>query len=319
MLGKKQPSLKSPDLQHYLGRPNYDPAEYIALVECCCNDDMKRKFLSSKLTTTLGSVVTRWKTDDRTKGLRVLVVLALGGCCFAFDQPRHVARPNDSDAERFLRHFCQLVRRLGQNFDADPKPLEIEWPRDTTLDLEAEGVRDLLNAVGVARISSPLFEALATSSRAPMLIEKRTALIVVAQIALLRPVGEGAQKMPRVMSMVLANGFGRVLTVFDSGPQEAVVPPRVSGLTKNKLIAFATFDLSESVCCKDNWSADCLVVGLFSIKAVSGETAGEVTVATAVTLGNSYSIGTSSSKRFSYVTFAEMCRPWFSRTLLRLL
>ena len=69
----------------------YDPAEDIALVECCCNDDVKRRFLISKLTTTLCGVVTRWKTDDRTKGLRVPVVLALGGCCRAFNQPRHMA------------------------------------------------------------------------------------------------------------------------------------------------------------------------------------------------------------------------------------
>ena len=62
MLGRMQPSRGSPDLQHYLGRPNYDPTEDIALVECCCNDDGKRKALSSKLTTTLGGVVTSWKT-----------------------------------------------------------------------------------------------------------------------------------------------------------------------------------------------------------------------------------------------------------------
>ena len=59
-----------------------------------------------------------------------------------------------------------------------------------------------------------------------MLIEKRTAL-VVEQIALLRPIRESAPRMPHVMSMVLANGFGRVLAVFDRGPQEAVVPPGV--------------------------------------------------------------------------------------------
>ena len=135
MLGEKQPSRGSFNLQHYLGRPNYDPAEDIALVEFCCNIDVKRKFLSSKLTTALSGVVTRWKTDDRTKGLRVPVVLALGGCSCSFDQPRHVARPDNKDAERFLRHFCQLVRRLGQNSDADPKPIEPECPRDTTLDL----------------------------------------------------------------------------------------------------------------------------------------------------------------------------------------
>ena len=60
-----------------------------------------------------------------------------------------------------------------------------------------------------------------------MLIEKGTALIVVAQIAILRPIREGAPRMPHVLSMVLANGFGGVLAVFDSGPKEAMVPPGV--------------------------------------------------------------------------------------------
>ena len=155
------------------------------------------------------------------------MVLALGGCCRAFDQPRNETLTDDKDAERFLRHFCQLVRRLGKNPDADPKPLEPECPRGTTLDLEAKDVRDLLNAVKFARISSPLLEALAIQSRAPMLIEKRTVLIVVAQIALLKPIHEGAPRMLHVMSMVLANGFTRVLAVFGSGPQEAVVSPGV--------------------------------------------------------------------------------------------
>ena len=191
---------------------------------------MKRKFLSSKLTTTLGGVVTRYKTDDRIKGLRLPVVLALNGCYRAFHQPRHVARPDEKDAERFLRHFCKLVRRLGRNPDADPKPLEPECPRDTTLDLKVEGVRDLLNAVRFSSISSPLLEALGTPSQSPMLIEKRTALIVVAQIAFFRPIRKGAPKMPHVMSIVLANCFGRVLVVFDNSFQEAIVPPCVIDL-----------------------------------------------------------------------------------------
>ena len=57
-----------------------------------------------------------------------------------------------------------------------------------------------------------------------MLIEKRTALIVVAKIALLRPICEGGPRMPHVMSMVLANGLGLVIAAFDSGSQDAVVP-----------------------------------------------------------------------------------------------
>ena len=130
-------------------------------------------------------------------------------------------RPDDKDAERFLKYFCQLVKRYGQNPDADPRHPEPECPRDTTLDFKTEGIRDQLNAVGFARISSFLLETPAIPSRAPMLIEKRTALIVVGQIAILRPIREGALRMPQVLSMVLANGFGRILAIFDSGPQEA--------------------------------------------------------------------------------------------------
>lgn len=96
-----------------------------------------------------------------------------------------MARPDDKDAKQLIRHLCQLVKRLGQNPDANPKPLKPECLRDTTLDLEAEGVRDLLNAVKYVRISSPFLKSFAIPSRAPMLIEKSTALIIVAQIAFL--------------------------------------------------------------------------------------------------------------------------------------
>ena len=60
-----------------------------------------------------------------------------------------------------------------------------------------------------------------------MLIEKRTTRILIAHIALLRPIREDALRMLHVMSMVLANRFKRVLAVFDSGPQEAVAPANV--------------------------------------------------------------------------------------------
>ena len=138
-----------------------------------------------------------------------------------------MAGPDHNDAERFLRHFCQLIKRLGQNPDDDPKPLETKCPRDTTLDFETEGVRDQLIVVRFVRISSPLLKALAIQLRAPMLIEKRTALIVVALIALLRPIRKGAPRMPHVMSIIFANKFGRVLDVCDSGPQETEKQPCV--------------------------------------------------------------------------------------------
>ena len=87
-------------------------------------------------------------------------------------------------------------------------------------------MRDEVNT-GPVRIHSRLLSIPAIPSSAPMLIEKRTGLIVVAQIALLRPRLEGGQRKPYVISLVLANKFGRVLTVFDSGPQEAVMPAGV--------------------------------------------------------------------------------------------
>ena len=60
-----------------------------------------------------------------------------------------------------------------------------------------------------------------------MLIEKRTAPIVVAQIALLRSRLEDGPRKPYVISLILANGFCRVLAIFDSGPQDALMPAGV--------------------------------------------------------------------------------------------
>ena len=49
-----------------------------------------------------------------------------------------------------------------------------------------------------------------------MLIQKRTALIVVAHIVFFRPFRECDLRMPYVMSMVFTNKFGRVFAIFDS-------------------------------------------------------------------------------------------------------
>ena len=122
VLGEKQPSREEADLHHYLGRSKYDPAEEIVVLKCCCNDDVRRKFLSSKLTTTLGGGVTRWKTDERTEGLRVPVVLALGGSCRALDQPQHVPRPDDNNAERFLRHSASWLGGMDNTLTLTPGP-----------------------------------------------------------------------------------------------------------------------------------------------------------------------------------------------------
>lgn len=98
-----------------------------------------------------------------------------------------------------MRHFRELVARHDKNPDAYPRPLEPELPRDSTLDFEAEGVRDEINAAGFVRLCSLLFDAALIPPRTSLLIEKRSALIVVAQVALLRSRVEGAGRMPRVM------------------------------------------------------------------------------------------------------------------------
>ena len=56
-------------------------------------------------------------------------------------------------------------------------------------------------------------------------MDVNSALITVAQIAFLRPIREGAPKLPHVMTQVLANGYGRILAVFDSGHQLGATMP----------------------------------------------------------------------------------------------
>ena len=56
-----------------------------------------------------------------------------------------------------------------------------------------------------------------------MHIVKRTALIVVAQIDFFRPSLEGGPRKPYAILLVLANEFGRMVAIFDSGPHEPVM------------------------------------------------------------------------------------------------
>ena len=42
---------------------------------------------------------------------------------------------------------------------------------------------------------------------------------------MLRPIRAGTPRMPHVMTLVLANGYGRVLAVYDSGPQDGATGP----------------------------------------------------------------------------------------------
>ena len=214
------------DLQIYLGCKLYDPKVDINLVECSCNADVRRRFLGAKLTTSLGCQVTRWKADATTTNLRVPVVMSLGGCCHAFTSlTRHESRRINTAAEQFLEAFCQAATRLGQNPDADARPIAPEVPHDHTLDFEVEETRALINSLGQIRYNSRLLDISLVPSAWPLQMDVSSALITVARIAFLRPIREGAPKLPHVMTLVLANGYGRILAVFDSGPQLGATMP----------------------------------------------------------------------------------------------
>ena len=58
-LGERQQQKDAADLQLYFSRRTYDFSDDINLVECSCKDDVRRKFLSSKLTTSLGGQMNR--------------------------------------------------------------------------------------------------------------------------------------------------------------------------------------------------------------------------------------------------------------------
>lgn len=104
-LGERQPSRDTANVKLYTLRKTFNITEDIDLVACSCNDEVRRKFLSHKLTTSLGEQVIRWKIDERTKGLRVPVIFFFGCCCRAFDLPLHSLRTDDKDIERFMRYY----------------------------------------------------------------------------------------------------------------------------------------------------------------------------------------------------------------------
>ena len=109
-LGERQLSRNSADMQLFLGRRTYDAAEDIKLVKYSCNDDVRRKFLNSKLTTFLGGQVNRSKIDERTRELRVPVILSLGGCCNAFATPQTPLEPTTKRRSAFCGTFASSSR-----------------------------------------------------------------------------------------------------------------------------------------------------------------------------------------------------------------
>ena len=169
-----------------------------------------------EFSTSLGNQVNRWKADAATRHLRLPVLLWLGGCCTAFDTGRHRGWTDEAEPRRFIECLRQKFVDLGQNPNADPSPIGPYAPLDKTLDASDNAVREQVDAVGLTQTSSLLFDLVSIPSRTPVIIEKSSALIAVAQIGLYLARLEGAPREQFVASLLLANGFGRVLAFFES-------------------------------------------------------------------------------------------------------
>ena len=114
----------------------------------------------------------------------------------------------------------ETTRPCRQNPDAEPELIVEECPRDYTLNIEDHDTRSEADAAGFVRFNSRLLDSSLIPTREPLSIEICTALIVVARIGLLRQIRDGASRLPFVATLLLANGFGSVLAVCDSGPQD---------------------------------------------------------------------------------------------------
>ena len=210
-------------LDHYLGEAPYPVERDIDLVECSCRADILAKLRGALLPSSLGIQANKWRTNEATKFLRLPVLLSLGACSSAYS-PKG---PADKDElERFIAAFKELVHANGVDYNADPKPLEDTLSPDRTLDRDAEELLGPIDSLGPVRFNSTLLDM---SAYLPggVRLAVRNGLVVVSRIALLKPTTARPHYKPHVVTLVLANGFGRPIVICDSGPQDALIPAGV--------------------------------------------------------------------------------------------
>lgn len=152
--GERQFARDTAGLQFYYGQKLFNPDEDIHFVECFSSADVCRKFIGSKVTTSLGGQVNHWMTELTTKDLRVQVLLSVGGCYNAVTTPRNNARPKEVEAGRHFGVFYKEVIHLHHGPHADPKPLASERFSDSTLDLDAENLRAQVDYFGYIRYNN---------------------------------------------------------------------------------------------------------------------------------------------------------------------
>ena len=210
-------------LDHYLGEPPYPVERDIELVECSCRADVLATLRAASLPSSLGIQVNKWRANEATSSLRLPVLLSLGACCSAFS-PREPC--NAAELERFIAAFKELVQANGVNYDNDPKPIEERQIFDKTLDRDVEEMAHPVDSLGPVRHANLLLD---TSTYLPggTHLQVRSGLILVSRIALLKPTADRPFHKPHVMTLILANGYGRPLAICDSGPQNAIMPAGV--------------------------------------------------------------------------------------------
>lgn len=107
----------------------------------------------------------------------------------------------------------------------EPWPIVERFPHDSTLIIKNPDTRSEADAVSVVQLNSRLLDFSFFPTRQPLLIEVCSALIVVTLIGLLRPIRDGARRLPFVATLLLADSCGCVLVIFDSNFKDGVALP----------------------------------------------------------------------------------------------
>ena len=163
--------------------------------------------------------MTDWRLDARTKTKRVPFVYMFGG----HSRGASNAKSDNSIKRMQMNEFVNAVERLaieaGKSPSDEPQPWEEPClPHDR----EFVGATENFNAerAGSVRTSDYMGSAPFQPDRECFDYKKKNAVIVVARIAIEK--AEGAQHgHPVVVSLVIANRFGRVICV--RGPDEKMI------------------------------------------------------------------------------------------------
>ena len=195
-----------------LGDVPYSVGRDIVLVECSCSEDVleRAKGESAK---SIGKNLQLWKQSNPE--WRIPVVLEFGSTSVAFkgEPPKTDAEAvrRAGDLDKLINEIALIAGEHGIETNADPlKIANASDYRDGTL----EACQADIDMYGACRVFSNLDETTWIPDPLPLRIAQRNVLIVCAQVALLQGPEERPGVpiyFPRVVKLVLANAYGRVL------------------------------------------------------------------------------------------------------------